>query len=630
MNKLDLEIMPDRWTRWSFDRLRLLQPHIQTHGLFQMEQRFYIQVSNLSEAKARDGKSLSEWFKDNKAMTSPVELSSEVPNGSVKIKDRTPLELASLAGTPRTIADIINELNLLLGIDFPRFRAKDFPPYDGYVEVERQLNDIETIKLNDALKSLQIEINWKIIVKPDFEESTSAEPKLRPEGNIELLTARFPALGRSSKNLQRLMESDEQYWVDSGRRILAGDAPKDSFVPSSWSKEKNTSILNASTFTTDNIRNHICLFEETNLIFPISQNYQDALGSLGIAENDLVSLAESGKLKIVLPLTVERYPIRVLDQLSEAAPGQILFPRRLTAGLIQNSRKKFPFLFPSCSLEARQQYLRASLEIGDLLADTPLKSIFDIYSEFMIDNWPSFEEIYNRRGPLGLQTHGMGALISHFAKKIANQNIFLELGYADLGIGIASALGSTYFPHEGSASWSDEGVSSLMASVYTGGPGQILSGYQRRLNVVLDGVLSIRKDVPVTELAEAMKSSDINRLRKMAFQMASDKKVSVESISENLKSFNKQIECIESKRERLAKWDIGSVILSVPGTLVGIEQPVIGFVLGLLGQRISKEIPGLRARHPIAGSVIDSLESMILTSHPDKIFLARLRKQIET
>jgi len=118
------------YARWSYERLLLLQPHIQVTGLWKKDNWFYAVCPGLSaDLKAADGSPLVEWFdRSGRAAGSPIRLEARQPQGATRVPERTLDEVATLVGYPLTVRDMYAQLALLLPKTFPDFDFHTSPP----------------------------------------------------------------------------------------------------------------------------------------------------------------------------------------------------------------------------------------------------------------------------------------------------------------------------------------------------------------------------------------------------------------------------------------------------------------------------------------------------------------------
>lgn len=614
----------DRSARWSYEKLLLSQPHIQVEGLYLSNNYFKILIPNFETLKSEDGQSLEQWFKNQKAMVSPIKIVGAIGPEDIPIQPRTSLEIAALTGDPLNLGQVIDELNILLGVKFPRYILKTHPPFQGTIVVERELEATERNKLDSSLNSLGLPFDWIIEVGS---MPVLKEPNI-PDDPMVLMTPRNPKLSHLSQRLRDLVDKDDEFWITSGRKLLASGNPESSDY-SEFKKSfyrKDSSLINATAFPPNDIRNHLTLFENTNIVLPLDHFTDQALFGLGLTEDELIDLLVMGRIRIIMSTSTHRYSAPLLEKLIEARPDGVVFPRMLTAALVENTREKFPYLFPIGEVEQRAEYLRALLELQKRVPiELPCKPI-DALVNFHKNNWTTFELALNLRGPLFMLTHGAGIYLSEIFSTFSGNDHSLEFGSADLSVNMASMMGATYFPVEGEG-WSDRGHSAILAKAYTGGIGTFVSDFHNRLDIVLDGMLSIRKDIPVTDLARSIGSGDIPRLKKHVFEIAYSKNISLDDLKISIDKLNKEVRAIESKQDRLAKWDLLD-IASGAVTYSLTKHPILGLFAGILTKRFLREIPELRSKHPLAGASLDSLESLWHKTSPDRVLFARVRKQL--
>jgi|GEM_PF-6427328 len=613
----------DRFVRWSYERLCLTQPHVKVEGLYRSGDKFKILVPELSTVKSDDGKVLIEWFQENKAMTSPVSLVDKVSDIDEKYSARSALEMASLAGEPLTINGVYGQVNIRVGTSFPRFVLKDIPPYKGLVIVDRELTEEEKQRLESVLNELQLPMKWEI------EVGILPENKgVVPTDAITLVNSRSRYLENFPASVKQFIERDEQLWVEDGRKVLSGEDISSTRIGgiAEGIRKKDSSLINATTFKPDDIRNHISLFSETNVLMPLSGHENDAFAGLGITENEFLGLIQMGRLRVLLPLSVHRYSSSLLAKIIEVNPSSVIAPRTIATCVFDNARKRFPYIFPSGTLEERVSFLKALLEIRENMPSGVFRSPIDSLISFHKNNWHTLEYTMNHRGMFAMQTHGPEIFISELFKGWIGQDQALEFGYAGVGVGLASTFSSTYFPVEGSG-WSDQGHSALLAHIYNRGVGSFLHDSNKRMIEVLDGLLSIRKDVSVIDLAKSLGEGDIARLKKHVFNLAHRDDVSVDELREVVGSINKEIESIEKRKDRLAHWKIFGPAVGVLSA-AATSNSIAGILVGAAADGLKGELERVRPKYAAISATLDSLESIWHRTTPDRVLFARVREEI--
>lgn len=159
----------DFWARWAYERLRVLQPHVETAGIFEHAGLNCIVCPRLkSDSRATDGTQIREWFDSNcRPAGIPIQLVSALPNGAREVSPRTLTEAIESAGDPLTGFELFSELSLRLPSTFPLTGVEDgTSPMTVQIRVSRKLTPEEERELNLAIESLQQPWRRDIVVAP--------------------------------------------------------------------------------------------------------------------------------------------------------------------------------------------------------------------------------------------------------------------------------------------------------------------------------------------------------------------------------------------------------------------------------------------------------------------------------
>jgi hypothetical protein len=309
------------YARWSYERLLLLQPQIQVTGLWKKDDWFYAICPDLSnELRASDGSQLIQWFDHfGRAAGSPIRLAAQQPQGATLVPERTPDEVATLVGHPLTVRDMFTQLAMVLPKTFPDFDFNTSPP-KAFVYVPRPLSQDEEECLRGVFSRYGLALHIEIIVDKERFESPKAF-RYGIQGDIDLIAGR--CLPKSmGHDLKLAWEGDEDFWVENRKRVLAsGLQVAHQVLPESFRARSSCCLVNAMGFPPRNMRTYITLYRRVIIVMPLSSRYPDALNALRVAENDLIELATRGRLQFVLPQSLDRYPMSLLEQLASISTG---------------------------------------------------------------------------------------------------------------------------------------------------------------------------------------------------------------------------------------------------------------------------------------------------------------------
>ncbi len=618
MQTISLDVTPDWLGRWTYERLRLLQPHVEVLGLYRTGDWHWIVVPNLQKVVAEDGTPLGEWFAHKcRAVGTPVRLTGEVPQGAELVDERSLDEVVTLVGSFRTERDVLFDLDLELPPSFPAYEtARTDEPGVLSLRVARDLLPNEKIVLSQAahriggiIHTLQVEVDSGLNLLPT--------ERFR-EGDIDLFPSRRIS-GSLSHDLCDLMEADEEYWIDRRADILA-DPSYSLDLPSAWNKTESRCIVNASASPPLNIRNYLSLYQRVTIAAPLLGHEEEVLKGLDITLDELAQLMVLGRVQLLFPQSVDRYPLRLLEVVTESAPENVLFSRKLAAMTVLDSRKRLPLLYPPLAMADRYVLLRALNEVAGEVDNLKFADFIHALVVEVANVWLGAETVVHRQGAMGASMVGPSSLIGAIANRLTGVDQRLEYMYAATTVDWAGALGATAFPVV-SKDYSEEGYTEMLASLYTGLPKQAIPNYQNNLRAVISSVLSVANDVPVTEFAKDFAGGDVDRFRGLVNGLTRQA-YKEEELEEVLDRFNRTVISYESRAKWLQRWDIkGLIFLFLPSDLR------VSLGLWVVERLFAQVAQAHRHSNMPLGATLDALEALVTNSTPDAILVHRIRER---
>ena len=258
--------------------------------------------------------------------------------------------------------------------------------------------------------------------------------------------------------------NDADYWFANAEKIYKGDISRYD-LPFFYPRETKC-YMDATGFSNVNLRNNILLYDKTFISLPLKDNFDKFLAKQNIRKNELIELAQMGKIVIFLPNTESRYDRNFLLDIYKHNEQSIISKRGINA-LLGCYMTEIEFSY----LSDYPVYKNMAKELHDCFKDSDDERARQI-SKFI--SWPyrlkaeSFE-ILNHHGPMSVGGFGANKAIEdliHAAEK--TNEISFEFTVNSSNIHIASALQSTYFPFREEAKgevYSDIGVSTILANL---------------------------------------------------------------------------------------------------------------------------------------------------------------------
>jgi len=557
--------------RHSFERLLLEEPQAVIDGLWVHNRQFFIRCPNLpNNPLASNGTPLVQRFDEHyRSSGSSVSLVSEVPPGAVRVPSRTPAELVLGIGDERTWAQLSDELGLILPKDFPAFRLSFDVTLPGYlVALARDIGPEQTTALGQAFEHLQIGYPFRATVDATVETPT---PAVRRQGDISLRSTR--RLGRNvGREAKFLNDEDGDFWVDQRMRIF-GQAPPSlrDLLPATF---RGSSACLVDNMGASNIRTYLSIYRRVLLVAPVEGHYERTLADLGLSNEELLQLMRLGRVQLLCPQSLDRYPSSLINSAAEAAPDALLLSRRFAAACVVDGRRRM-LLLPGCDVEQRRQLLL-------LLDDARARAENDVQRQILAANlthlrqaWLLGEGLFNTHGAMATLWIGIGQVMSKIVQSLWGKERVPEITTSGQNVMWAGALDATLFPIN-TETYSSQGWNELCASGYTGVPRVSVPAGFGDVGPVVEGLLGVENDASVVEFARVFDGGDVDRFREIVVRLA-EHNLDPDFLRDAVAALNTRVQAYEGRVDHQARMDTV--------TAVGVLSSAIGGVAGALGER---------------------------------------------
>lgn len=616
----------DYWAIWSYNRLRLLQPHIPEEGLFKLGERYFIHCPGLNAAmKSREGELIDKWFKDNKHMITPIELAPEKPTGATRIRKLTNVELAACTGTSHTIRDIYSDLSVELPSSFPNFAINDGTGSITVI-VSKNLSEDEATRLREVMGRLKLAVTWTVKVDPNLGSDDGFERSA--QGDLDILPARSAAARGYGRELTELVRQDEERWL-ANRSQLARSGLDKSSLPNAFSGEDARCLINAATFPVDDIRNHLSIYQKVAIIAPLGSKAKQFYASANLTEDELVKLAEMGRVEVVCPQAVDRYPIRLLEKLSATAPASLVLSRSLALATVVDSRQRIPLLYPNLSMRDRATLLRSLLNATAVMKEEGQRKMTEAFLLDLGRIWNSAEELLHRRGAMANSALGIALPTSEFFSASGLPSKAIEFVSAAMSVEWAAAMRAAVQPIQRDT-FTDRPYIEILATLYSGLRRDGFPRCEASTNVQVDEVLSVGRDVPIIDFAKSFTGGDIDRFRS-CIRRISGHQYDEDETRSAAASFNAEVQRYASDAQRIERWDLIGLILVGGGSLNPTAATGAAAIsLGVWAlSRIKTLIEEGKIKNPEIVRWTDQLSAMLYSNSPDAVLVNRLKRRLK-
>lgn len=529
---------------------------------------YQILCENLHELGYENLGELQELFGNQvRYIGTPVRLTSTLPEKYLYEIDPISLENPVYGFKYSAITE--PELDELINAQFPNIDIRSItchPGIDFYINiaVSTDTSDEQIAKMQTRLYSLDLGTDDIRIEKTSAEKAEEKEhfTPYRKSLNIRVNHEYGFSLG----------EAD--YWLSNAEKIYDGSLER-SDMPYYRVKQKNC-YIDASVFECADIRKAILLYDTVYLGMPIEDHLDTFLSSQGIKRNELIELCERGKLVLVLNGDEKRYDKKILDEVYDNSPLNVVGQRginTLLASYFVDLDERFKRNYPDIDglisdlykfgyKDSGADVLRSQRCNSDGSEESHLNTSIMLADALSWPSWARAESfrVLNTGAPILVSNCGVNQLVLEWTnllkdkkKREALQFEYLVNGYQ---MHIAMALNSTYMPFfqtsDGEVKpYSDYQLAASLErllSFYWYGPGQ----YQQIANMTEKADLELKlfdaRDMSITKIAEAADDNDTPmRFGKLIDELAS---LSEDRRSEKIRFFNDMLYELEKPSDK--------------------------------------------------------------------------------
>ncbi|XXX79559.1 hypothetical protein WMF30_12385 [Sorangium sp. So ce134] len=608
--------------RWSYERLRLSQPQVDTRGLWYLNGHFFVHCPNLAnEQPSGGGASLMAWFASHRAMCAPIDLVAEVPPGAELVEPRSIEEISTCTGEPRTLGELYHDLALALPNEFPDFAISD-DSMSIHVATDRALDPTEDLELRRAFNSLQTGLSLTTSVRRRADDERE-----RYQLPMMLLTSKAVRAPLSNE-VRWVIEADEDFWVDERTRLLsAPDQSPQSVLPTEFRRGSSCYVGHLAA---KNLRVYLPIYKRVQLEVPIREHQERWLAALRVSLADIIALAQMGRVQLILPQSFHRYDAPMLNAFVSEVPKALLFSRRLAGACIVDSSRRI-LLQPGVSFEHRAMCIRVLDDATRTLSDGNQRRIAQALRDAYQDAWLGAERAWNRMGAMAPIFFGVGHFLASVYKSMRDIDLTIELSAASRDVMFGAALGSTVFPID-DQSYSAQVATELCASTYSGVPNQPIPTNVGDVETVVSGLLGIDDDVPIVDMASNIDGRDVDRFRDVVTRIG-EFNLDPDYLNAAIGELNARVRDYERNVQKQARFDVVTVagvfgsaagagaLFGVPGAVVAAASllPLGAWVLARL---VAPDAGGG------PGGWRDSIRALNAFTSRDAVLVSRLRKYV--
>lgn len=605
------DVSADRhYARFAYESLLLRQPHVHLDGLWESSGRFVIVCPGLnSQLISKEGRPISDWFnRECRPITCPIELATKAPVNAKRISERTNEELVLMHGEPLTLRDVLHELEMWLPPDFPQYASRQHN-LTLYMSFNRDLTEEEEVVLDIACENqklpITVEVEKSEVIRTDANNHNTLKNKL---DDHYLKTARTVSNVLPKSVVDALID-DEEHWLDNRMKVFSPECDLNAKRLSNF-EGTSACFVNAMTVPHKNIRIYLPLYERIHVAIPTADVFDEVLRSLAVTENEIIALAERGRVQFILPLSIDQYPSHFVAKAAEVNPSCLMMSRRLAVLTLLETRKRFPFLYPPFGARERRALL--DLMEFDLPSDAVRKVIALLKGE-LGEAWVGMERNINVLGAMALSSHGLGRIFAAVYRQISGLDLRAEMISTSMSVEWSMALGSVYCSQE-YARYSDSAMAEFCASLYSGGVSAKQDVIAQELDLIVRGLLAVDNDAPIEDIEQAFRGRDVARLNYIVSKIRKG-----ESIESELAEMNGRIKAFERNQERIVRLDMLGLAAAIASAATGSGWPSVG---SWVAQYLLKNAD---AQQDLGGPILDWVRAVNSLTSPDVVLISRVR-----
>lgn len=422
------------WIRRADVTLRIHYPNLVTRIFEVAPGQFRI----VFDCSLQDAKVVN--FDEFRPVTLRATVSNEIPAAFVREIATIPdTELArNFEGFPFNKIQLFNLVAARFP-DLPIVSVRDGgEPMEITVELSHALKPDQDQELLDFCSGIGAPAPFKLNVSGQGADRVANAPPRAP-GTTE--DALFIPAFRTRPAAPSFVRADEAFWFSNLDRIYAGGLSVEQ-IPGIQEGDSRC-FVDATVGDHVNFRQLLTLYDVIYMSPPLREGHHDFLARQRFTENDLLTLIERGRLKIISTQAEERLKIPFLAEAAERSPTAILGRRTTAAILIADVVRTADEyrLSDSGYYAAIGELSRALSEKSGLPADKILEFLLWPLQARRAALWPLLD-----RGSKGIPPIGMGPFFATFIQKIGNKDLEFESLVISEMVHLGHALGATVFP----------------------------------------------------------------------------------------------------------------------------------------------------------------------------------------
>jgi hypothetical protein len=607
-SKLNLQTVHRQWALVTIRKLRLIHPEFSV-TLYGNQ---FAHTFHVHECEDTAFNELQTWFKSSlKPVTCDIKLSQIAPTDQELIAEPDNYENEIwLNGEPLSARDF-NTLMSIAEPDLPKGGLDFDNSRDAWMfKVFADLDSNEKETVQRAARKVGIIGNVEIVTLQPPNPQPQQPRRTKEKTELTLITGNQHRFQSNSASINALIHRDEDEW-----RSFLSTRARQEIVEERTSHVQNFSCLyDVENSGESRLSELLTIYDRVDILPDV--NGLDWTNKHNVSIREIQDLTSLGRIRLILPYSCEHYPSVLIDAVSEVNSDAIILSRSLAAQAIIRGQKKEPLLYAPLTAKQRAMLIREISKINSkdqfLL---PLKSYGHILARQ--------NDLFMMRGATALLNVGVGAYLGDVFLNLTERDARLELQTCGASIEWALGLGVSYIPRD-FGGFDETSNSQIIASYLSRTRLIPADPVANRMHSVTDGLLALSGVKPI-DVANNFKSTQISRFRNIASKLM--QAPAGTDIQGAIADINADVKAFESRTERLANWQLGSLMAGLAGGTLssGLEMGVaasagsawmFNVLRNKLPDRVKEEL----------GDAYNMLTGLATGSSIDAVVVSRSRK----
>jgi hypothetical protein len=189
----------------------------------------------------------------------------------------------------------------------------------------------------------------------------------------------------------------------------------------------------------------------------------------------------------------------------------------------------------------------------------------------------------------------------------------------------AAALGAAYSPIR-TNEFNEGPLAEFSASIMTGVKRKRLIAPVCDMNILVDGILCLNNDAPISEVVEAFKGSDLLLLQKVIYEHANCD----EALSFYINNINAKIKKFEKSQKNLQRMDLLGLVSAasaIAGTIAAPSAVAAAAYIPISAWILQKVF--MQSDSFAQGPILDWIRAKSSMTTQDAVFISRLRQKMK-